>query len=114
MLVVRTAKESDVDELYELIQKSAYGLTTLKITKEQLFERVEQSVYAFQNKWRRPSGQPYVLVMEDMNLGKVVGTCSIYSKVGGFEPFYSYRIETSVHESKMLGVRHEIKTLHLF
>ena len=114
MLVVRIARENDVDPLYDLIQKSAYGLSTLKITKAQMLERVEQSVYAFEHSWRRPTGQPYVFVMEDMNKGTVVGTASIYSKVGGFEPFYSYRIESSVHESKMLNVRHEIKTLHLF
>jgi arginine N-succinyltransferase len=114
MLVVRIAREEDVDQLYELIRESAYGMTTLKISKEQLLERVEMSVYAFEHSWKRPTGQPYVFVMEDMNRGKVVGTSSIYSKVGGFEPFYSYRIEKSIHESKMLGVRREIKTLHLY
>ena len=114
MLVVRTAKDEDVDQLYELIQESTYGLTTLKITKDQLLERVEQSQYAFTHSWRRPTGQPYVFVMEDMRSGHVVGTCSIYSKVGGFEPFYSYRIETSIHQSKMLNVRREIKMLHLY
>jgi arginine N-succinyltransferase len=113
MLVIRVACEKDVDQLYELIQKSTYGLTTLKITKDQLLERVEHSVYAFQKSWRRPTGQPYVLVLEDLQRGQVVGTSSIYSKVGGFEPFYSFRIDTSVHQSKMLNVRREIKALHL-
>jgi arginine N-succinyltransferase len=35
------------------------------------------------------------------------------AKVGGFEPFYSYAVETTVHESPELGVRREIPTLHL-
>ena len=91
MLIVRAAKESDIDQLYDLIQKSAYGLTTLKISKEQLLERIEASTFAFQMKTGKPAGQPYVFVMEDLAYGKVVGTCAIYSKTGGFEPFYYYR-----------------------
>jgi arginine N-succinyltransferase len=51
--------------------------------------------------------------MEETTTGRVVGTSGIVSKVGGFEPFYAYRIETSVHESEMLGIRKEIRTLHL-
>jgi len=43
----------------------------------------------------------------------VVGTSCIISKVGGFEPFYAYRIETSVHQSEVLDIRKEIPTLHL-
>ncbi len=113
MLVIRVAREEDVDQLYELIQKSAYGLTTLKISKEQLLERIQDSLFAFTRRWTRKTGQPYVFVMEDLTSGNVVGTCSIYSKVGGFEPFYSFQIKTTVHESKMLGVRKELKTLHL-
>ena len=51
--------------------------------------------------------------MEDLAKGKLVGTSAIYAKVGGFEPFYSYEIKTSVHESKDLGVRKEVRALHL-
>jgi arginine N-succinyltransferase len=51
--------------------------------------------------------------MQDLESGKVVGTCGIVSKVGGFEPFYAYRLETSVVESKQLNIRKEIRMLHL-
>lgn len=113
MELVRPATSEDVEALFELISKSTYGLTTLKISKEQLHERVEQSEFAFSRKFKKPSGQPYVFVMEDLSDGKLIGTCSIYSKVGGYEPFYSYRIETSIHQSESLGIRKEIKVLHL-
>ncbi|MDB4757074.1 arginine N-succinyltransferase, partial [Mariniblastus sp.] len=69
MLIVRPAEEPDVDQLYKLIQKSAYGLTTLKISKDQLLERIEASGFAFRMKSGRPAGQPYVFVMEDLALG---------------------------------------------
>ncbi len=113
MLIVRRVHESDLDPLFELIQKSEYGLTTLKISKDELESRIEKSVFAFRQKSGKPSGQPYVFVMEDLNNGKIVGTCSIYSKIGGYEPMYSYEIKESHHNSEELGVYKTIQVLHL-
>ena len=113
MLVIRTAQMTDLDPLYDLISSSTYGLTTLKISKEQLEERIEDSLYSFRRKPRQPSGQPYVFVMEDLDHGRIVGTCSIYSKVGGFEPFYAYRIESVVRESRQLETTRQFEVLHL-
>lgn len=113
MLVVRSVRAEDLDPLFDLIQQSELGLTTLKISRDKLSERIDASLAAFAQKKARPAGQPYVFVMEDLANGLLVGTSSIYSKVGGFEPFYSYRIETAIHESEELGVRKEIQTLHL-
>lgn len=113
MLIVRSVRATDVDPLYELIQKSEFGLTTLKISKDALQERVDASLHAFQQKKPRPNGQPYVFVMEDLNIGMIVGTCAIYSKVGGYEPFYSYEIKQAVHKSDDLGIEKSIDVLHL-
>lgn len=115
MLIVRRVQEADLDPLFDLIQKSEYGLTTLKISKDELESRIEKSLFAFTQKMAKPSGQPYVFVMEDLNNGKIVGTCSIYSKVGGFEPMYSYEIKESIHNSEDLDppVNKTIKVLHL-
>ena len=113
MLIVRPAEESDVDQLYDLIQESAYGLTTLKISKQQLHDRVESSTFSFKMKSGKPAGQPYVFVMEDLSVGKVVGTSAIYSKTGGYEPFYSYKIKESIHKSSELNVDKRISFLDL-
>ena len=113
MLVVRCVCEEDLDSLFDLIQKSEFGLTTLKISKDELESRIERSLFAFRKKDARPQGQPYVFVMEDLSNGRLVGTCAIYSKTGGFEPMYSYEIKKSVHASEELDVHKEIDTLHL-
>ena len=113
MLIVRRVYESDLDALFELILKSEYGLTTLKISKDALAARIEKSIFAFQQKNPKPDGLPYVFVMEDLSKGEIVGTCSIYSKVGGFEPFYHYQIKQSRHASDELGVEKNIDALHL-
>ena len=113
MLIVRCVLEDDLDSLFDLIQKSEFGLTTLKISKDELESRIERSLFAFRKKDARPQGQPYVFVMEDLSSGRLVGTCAIYSKTGGFEPMYSYEIKKSIHRSEGLDVHKEIDTLHL-
>lgn len=94
MHVVRPASVDDVDSLFDLIQQAAYGLSTLQIDKAGLRSRIEKSVYSFSQTDARPEGQPYVFVLENTTAGEIVGTSAIYSKVGGFEPFYAYQIKS--------------------
>lgn len=113
MLVVRAIQESDLDSLFELIQQSEFGLTTLKISKTKFKERIDESLRSFARENAKPKGQPYVFVMEDLAHGKIVGTSAIYAKVGGFQPFYTYEIRKSIHESEELEIHKEIDALHL-
>ena len=113
MFVVRSVQADDVDPLFDLVQQSEIGLTTLKIAREEMQARVEAALFAFQQTKAKPAGQAYVFVMEDQAIGKIIGTAAVYAKVGGFEPFYTYRIRKSVHESDELKVHKEIDVLHL-
>jgi arginine N-succinyltransferase len=113
MHVVRPARIEDCDQLYGLVGQAEYGLTTLQISRELLEDRIRLSMQSFADPKGKPAGQPYVFVLEDLTSGMVIGTSAIYSKVGGYEPFYSYEIKTSVHESAQLGIRKEIEVLHL-
>ncbi len=113
MLIVRPVQIDDVEQLFELVQQSELGLSSLKISKKLLAERIEESVQAFGQKHAQPKGQPYVFVMEDLSHGRIVGTSAIYSKVGGFQPFYEYEIKTEVKQSDDLGIMKEIPYLNL-
>jgi arginine N-succinyltransferase len=114
MLIVRCVQEHDLEQLFELIQQAEYGLTTLRISQEELEGRIQHSVFACsQTKINKANGEVYVFVMEDLATRRIVGTSSIYSKVGGFEPNYSYEIEQSIHSSVDLGVHKVIEILHL-
>lgn len=113
MLLVRNVRLADLESLFDLIGKSEFGLTTLTISKDKLRTRIEDSVFAFQRSDAKPAGQPYVFVLEDTSKQELVGTSAIYAKVGGFEPFYSYEIRTSLHESSELGIRKVVPALHL-
>jgi arginine N-succinyltransferase len=114
MLVIRPVRNDDIDELLALAGLSTFGLTTLPNDRKLLEQRVHDALRGFEKvEGEQPRGESYLFVMEDTENGRVIGTSGIVSKVGGFLPFYAYRIETTVHESKMLNIRKEIPTLHL-
>jgi arginine N-succinyltransferase len=114
MFVIRPVQSSDLDGLASLTELTTFGLTTLPRDLRLLEKRIRTSEQSFANiDLGEPEGQAYLLAMEDTETGSVVGTSGIVSKVGGFEPFYAYRIEISIHESIMLNIRKETSVLHL-
>src|SRR5579864_537607 len=115
MLVIRPIALQDLPALESLAALTGFGLTTLPRDPNLLGRRIRASVRGFEKLTDddRPRGETYLFVLEDLPTGKIIGTSGIVAKVGGFEPFYAYRIETAVHQSKMLNVRKEIQVLHL-
>jgi arginine/ornithine succinyltransferase subunit-like protein len=113
MVIIRPVAPTDLSSLLDLSSKTGVGLTTLPHDEEILTRRIAESQRGFARMADKPGGETYLFVMEDLDTGAVVGTSGLFSKVGGYEPFYAYRVETNIHESKVLKVRKEIKTLHL-
>jgi arginine N-succinyltransferase len=113
MLIVREVALADLDALWDLIGQANTGMTSLKIDKEQLADRIERSHFAFRRLTERVEGAPYVFVMQDQETGQLVGTSCIFSKTGGFEPFYAYRIVKERSHSELLKQSHDIHSLHL-
>lgn len=113
MIVVRAAALDDADQLWALINQATVGMTTLQITREQLNERIECSHFAFTRKTERPGSDLYVFVMEDVGKRQLVGTSCIFSKTGGFEPFYVYRRVLETAKCELLGTSQQIESLQL-
>lgn len=113
MTIVRAVQLADLDQLWELLEHATYGLTTLQINKDQLSERVEHSHFAFTRKTEKPTGEPYVFVMQDTPSGQLVGLSCIFSKTGGYEPFYSYARVTESSHCELLNKVQEVESLHL-
>ncbi|MFP5491199.1 MAG: arginine N-succinyltransferase [Bacteriovoracia bacterium] len=112
MFIIRPIEQKDLDRLMELLEDSGHGLTTLPKDPEVLRKRIIHSERSFTQRDGRPKGEDYLFVMEELFTGKIVGVCGIISKIGGFEPYYFYRMETHHHESKLVGVKNDIVTLH--
>jgi len=103
MLIIRPVRPTDLEGLLGLAALTGFGLTTLPRDRDLLAERIDESEHSFSRMAQRPRGESYLFVMVDAACGqRVVGTCGITSKVGGFEPFYAYRIHGSTIASEML------------
>ncbi len=113
MVIVREVTLEDLDALWELIGQANAGMTSLRIDKDQLSDRIERSQFAFRRSTERAEGAPYVFVMQDLEGGRLVGTSCVFSKIGGFEPFYAYRIVTEKNHCELLKQTYEISALHL-
>jgi arginine N-succinyltransferase len=113
MFVIRPVRNDDLDQLVFLAGKAGFGLTSLPNDRDVLAKRVAQSTLSFRLTTDEPRGELYIFVMENTDDGTIVGTSCIVSKVGGFEPFYAYRVKTSHHESKALNIAKDISALHL-
>lgn len=113
MWVVRAVQIEDLDALDALVQSATRGLTSLQLDRERLLDRVEHSVFAFSRTGMSPRGEPYVLVLANDKTGELVGTSTVYTKTGGYQPFYAYQLTESFHRSELLGVSHTRRSLQL-
>ena len=113
MTVIRPVAPADLDGLFALASLAGVGLTTLPKDRELLQKRIKKSVDSFATNADKPGGESYLFVMEDSGTHQVVGACGITSKVGGFQPFYAYKIETALFESKIIHVSKQVPILRL-
>ena len=112
-MIVRPTVPEDLDAIAKLASLADFGLTTLPKDADALAKRVARTVADFEAAAEAPAGEDYLFVLEDTQTGVIAGTSGVISRVGGFEPFYTFRIEKVIHESSGLGVRKEISVLHL-
>lgn len=113
MIIVRAVRIDDLDGLLDLARSATRGLTSLQLNREQLLDRIEQSVFAFSRTGATPRAEPYVLVMVD-DKAEIVGTSTVYAKTGGHQPFYAYRRVATDHHSDRLNIGHHREHLEMF
>jgi arginine N-succinyltransferase len=109
MFVLRPIRENDLPRLIALAQATGGGLTTLPPNEEFL----RGSLQAFHPKVRRPGGEFYLFGLEDTATGELAGVSGVASRVGGFEPWYSYEIRRERFVHRPLKIDREIPALHL-
>lgn len=112
MFIIRPIETKDLDGLMKLLEKSGHGLTTLPKDPEVLQRRIRASERSFLHREEGPGGEDYLFIMEELFTGRIVGVSAIISKIGGFQPYYFYKLETSHHESKLVDVKNDVTSLH--
>jgi arginine N-succinyltransferase len=113
MVLIRPVNLADLDQLIALAEQAGVGLTTLPRDRDLLRRRILKSQRSIENIPERPGGESYLFVMQDADSARIIGASGVVSKVGGFEPFYAYRLENQTIDSQFLKVHKEIPVLHL-
>ena len=112
MLVLRGAAARDLDAIVELARGIGPGMTTLKADRGALQERLALAAASFAGAIA-PVDADYLFVLEDLDKQRVCGVSGIKAAVGVAEPFYNYRISTSMHVSPATSLVHRVQSLHL-
>jgi arginine N-succinyltransferase len=102
--VIRPIRLSDLDALLKLAQGAGVGFTSLPPVAEFLQAKIELSERSFAEAVAKPGHERYMFVLEDAGSGKVGGCCAVEAACGLDEPFYNYRIGTTVHASRELKI----------
>ncbi len=113
MHLVRPIRESDFDDLKNLAGEADVGFTSLPNDADYLNDKIHHSLAAFAKKVLKPRGESYLFALENTDTGHVEGLSGIVSKVGGFEPFYTYKIKTERYTDADLKVNKYVRVLHL-
>lgn len=111
--VIRAARDSDLQPLYEMAKLTGGGFTNLPPEKPALRAKLERSHAAFDRDGDTIEDELFVLVLENLDTGEVRGTCQIFPQVGQRWPFYSYRIGTITKRSEELGRTFSAEILNL-
>jgi arginine N-succinyltransferase len=111
--IVRIARSEDIDALYEMAKLTGGGFTNLPADRNALAAKLKRSDEAIAEGEDQPGNHLYVLMMEDLETGRVAGTAQIMARVGTTQPFYSYRLGAVTQHSAELGrtFRAEMLTL---
>jgi len=112
MLVIRPVKQDDLDGLYRLAEIAGSGFTSLPSDHEVLASKIEMAEATF-NRDTFNKDDYFLLVMEDTEKQKVVGTAAAYSGTGSRQAFYAYRLMSVTHYSHSLDKESRTGLLHL-
>ena len=113
MNVIRPIRLSDLEALLKLAQSAGVGFTSLPPVAEFLQAKIELSEQSFAASVSQAGHERYMFVLEDTDTGKVGGCCAVEAACGLDEPFYNYRIGTTVHASRELKIYNLTPTLYL-
>jgi arginine N-succinyltransferase len=113
MLVMRPAQMADLAEVQRLAADSPVGVTSLPDDSDRLREKIAASEASFAAEVSFNGEESYFFVLEDSESGRLVGCSGIIASAGYSEPFYSFRNETFVHNSRELKIHNKIHVLSL-
>lgn len=113
MLRVRAAEAGDRTALLELAKQAGAGFTSLAVSEAELEARLEKSVSCFSRAQGKRGDDVYLLMLEDVAQGMILGMSAVKAEIGIQDPFFSYRILKIAQKSTVAGKRFDMNMLAL-
>lgn len=113
MIVLRPVKLTDLGNIEKLAVDSGPMVCTLPAKREHLLQKIEQSIYSFEQDVFCPGEESYFFVLEETDTGHLLGTGAINALAGYRQAFYSFRNDIIIHSSRELNVHSRIHALTL-
>ncbi|PZU07950.1 arginine N-succinyltransferase [Sphingomonas sp.] len=101
--VVRAARAGDLEPLYEMAKLTGGGFTNLPADRDALSERLAASEAAYAREEDALGDDVYLLMLEDLETGRIAGTAQIITRTGQKGSFHSYRRTTLTQHSAAFG-----------
>ncbi len=112
-VVVRPVEIADIGSLERLARLTGGGMTNLPNDREALEAKVARSVDSLSKSVQAPEDEYYMLVLEERDTGAIIGTASLFSRLGAQLPFYSYKLTRVSHNSTSMKRNFSTQILHL-
>lgn len=109
---VRPVRREDSDALFRLASAMGAGMTTFPADHAALEEKIDASIDSFAARRQRLDAQ-YLLVLEDLGSGELLGTAAVYSSVGQPFGFFSYKRIRLIQRSSTIGHGCDVELLTL-
>lgn len=104
MYIVRPIEVADAARVEELVSRQGIGIDNLPKNRGEIEAAINHTHKAFTQNISEPLEEKYYFVLEDTEIGQLIGFCGIFSRVGYTMPRYFYRIEAMTPEMKVLRV----------
>jgi arginine N-succinyltransferase len=110
MIIIRPIREKDTEDFIDIAFAAGIGMTSMPKNRESLKKKVLESGKAF-SEIPPQDAVTYLFVLEDLETGKIEGTCGIIAKTGMQTPISFYRLEkNNVHK----GIGTAVKSVPIF
>lgn len=113
MYVVRPAISADHAALIALARQAGPGFTSLAVDDAALATRLKKSEVSFASHSEISPDHAYLLMLEDVATGKVVGLSAIKAQIGIRDPFFNFRILKIAQKSNVTQKRFDMDVLVL-
>ena len=112
-MLIRSAHPDDLNQMMQLSALLPPGMTSMPFDKSTWEKKLALVEASLQESPDLNSERVYLLVMEDPENGKIVGTAGIVAGIGLTHPFYNYKLSKDVKVSEELDIRRNSNLLNL-